>query len=744
MMANSRLAWQEPGQNNDLTRLLAGTHDTPHRFLGAHPRAQGGVVIRAFHPDASSAVCLLQGSAGGEAAGGHALPMQTLRPGMFEIHLAHASMPLRYRLRFVFADGASWETDDPYRFLPTVGELDQHLFNEGKHRRLWEILGAHPCRLDGVAGVAFAVWAPNAAGVSVVGEFCAWDPRRYPMRALGSSGIFELFVPGCREGDLYKYAIRTADGRTLLKTDPFAAAMEIPPDTASRVFTSRHVWTDAAWQAARQTHDPLRSPMAIYEVHLGSWARVPEEEHRPLSYREVAVKLVAHVQALGFNYIELLPVAEHPFTGSWGYQVSGYYAPTARYGTPDDLRYFVDYCHQHGIGVLLDWVPAHFPKDAFALAQFDGTALYEHADPRRGEHPDWGTLIFNYGRNEVRNFLIANALYWLEAFHIDGLRVDAVASMLYLDYSREAGAWLPNAHGGRENLDAVTFLQELNDTVRACAPGCLMIAEESTAWPGVTRAHETGGLGFTFKWNMGWMHDTLEFFRQDPVHRKYHQGQLVFAMVYEHSEHFIMPLSHDEVVHGKGALLTKMPGDAWQQRANLRLLLSYQYTRPGKKLLFMGTELASRREWNHDISLDWHLLQTPEHAQFHAFVAALGQLYQQQAPLWFGDPDHDGFYWIDHHDHENSVLSYVRQAQGQHVLIVLNLTPIPRDDYRIGVPTPGPYREIFNSDGAAFGGSGWATSARLHTEGQGLHQQPHALRLRLPPLGALILAPAVQ
>jgi 1,4-alpha-glucan branching enzyme len=577
--------------------------------------------------------------------------------------------------------------------------------------------------------------------VSVVGDFCDWDGRLYPMRQLGVSGVFELFVPGVGDGTLYKYEIKTQEGQIRVKTDPLAASCETPPGTAARVAPSRHQWGDGAWMAARPRRDPAREPVAVYELHLGSWARVPEDGNRTLTYRELAPRLVEHVTRLGFTHVELLPVMEHPFTGSWGYQVSGYYAPTARYGTPDDFRFFVDYCHQHGIGVILDWVPAHFPRDDFALRRFDGTALYEHADPRLGEHPDWGTLVFNYGRHEVCSFLISNALYWLNEFHADGLRVDAVASMLYLDYSRREGEWVPNVYGGRENLEALGFLRAVNDAVRQDAPGAMMVAEESTAWPGVTRPTVEGGLGFTFKWNMGWMHDTLEYFRKDPIHRRYHQDQLTFAMLYEHSERFLMPLSHDEIVHGKGSLLGKMPGDRWQQFANLRLLYTYMYTRPGKQLLFMGSELAPDAEWNHDASLDWHLSADPLRSGLLAFFEDLGRLYRDAPALWRGDPDPEGFAWIDCADRENSVVSYVRRTPGDFVVVVLNLTPVPREDYRIGVPRPGRYTRAFTSDAPHYGGSQLATPSVLDAEPVGFHGYPQSVRLRLPPLGALVLAP---
>ncbi|HUX35362.1 MAG TPA: 1,4-alpha-glucan branching protein GlgB [Gemmatimonadaceae bacterium] len=626
-------------------------------------------------------------------------------------------------------------------FPPTVGDLDLHLFNEGTHHRLWEMLGAHPRELGGVAGTSFAVWAPNARRVSVVGDFCDWDARRHVLRPLASSGVHELFVPGVGPGALYKYEIETADGRRLLKTDPMAASMEAPPATASRVYQSTHRWDDAAWIARRATAQPAHAPMHTYEVHLGSWMRLPEEGGRCLTYRELAPRLVAHATRLGFTHLELMPVAEHPFTGSWGYQVSGYYAPTARFGTPDDFRFFVDHCHQHGIGVILDWVPAHFPKDAFALARFDGTALYEHADPRQGEHPDWGTLVFNYGRHEVRNFLVSNALYWMEEFHIDGLRVDAVASMLYLDYSREPGEWLPNVHGGRENLEAVDFLRAANDAVRHAHPGCVMIAEESTAWPGVTGATAEGGLGFSFKWNMGWMHDTLEYLRRDPVHRRHHQDQLTFAMVYEYSERFVMPLSHDEVVHGKGSLYDKMPGDPWQKLANLRLLLTYQCARPGKQLVFMGTELAQEREWNHDTSLDWHLAERPDRAAFLRFMERLGRLYRETPAFWERDAEPEGFAWIDAADRQNSVFAFVRQDGASHRVVVLNATPVPRHEYRIGAPVAGHYRVEFNTDAVEFGGSGAGTFGTVATDASPFHGRAQSMRLVLPPLGVLILAP---
>jgi 1,4-alpha-glucan branching enzyme len=719
----------------EIERLLAGEHTDPHRILGAHPVEEGGraaVVVRAMHPQAVRAECGL--------GDGSVVALAPIAPGLFAAVIPGAVLPLRYRLRFHFPDGSVWERGDPYRFLPTLGELDVHLFNEGTHRRLWEVMGAHPRTIDGEAGTAFAVWAPTARRVSVVGDFNGWDGRVFPMRAIGSSGVFELFVPGVEPGALYKFEILTQDRALRLKTDPFAFSMEAPPATASRVVrTDTYVWGDEAWLASRARRDWAREAMLIYEVHLGSWARVSEEHDRPLTYREIAPRLVEHVKRFGFTHVELLPIMEHPFAGSWGYQVTGYYAPTARYGSPDDFRAFVDTCHQAGIGVILDWVPAHFPRDDFALRRFDGTALFEHEDPRLGEHPDWGTLIFNYGRNEVRNFLIANALYWLTEFHVDGLRVDAVASMLYLDYSRRPGEWLRNRYGGRENLEAIAFLQAMNEAVHHEVPGAITVAEESTAWPGVTAPPGAGGLGFSFKWNMGWMHDTLEYFSRDPIYRSHHQGQLTFAMLYEYTERFIMPLSHDEVVHLKRSLLEKMPGDLWQKFANLRLLLTYQYTRPGKKLLFMGTELAPWSEWNHDTSLDWHLASDPMRIAFGLFLEHLGRLYRDSPALWREDHDPRGFQWIDVADTMNSVLSYVRRDGDDHLVVVLNLTPIPREDYRIGAPEPGTYVQRFSSDDRRYGGSEVRTLASVDTEDTPFHGYPQSMRLVLPPLGALVL-----
>ena len=669
--------------------------------------------------------------------------MKIIHPGgIFATDVLGVPWPFHYRLRFRFSNGEIWEGVDPYQFPPTLGETDLYLSGEGTHHRLYERLGAHPREMDGTTGVSFAIWAPNASGVSVVGDFNRWDGRLHPMRSLGHSGIWEIFLPGLKEGALYKYEIRAGDGSLRVKSDPYSFAMELRPSTASIVWdTEKYQWGDRKWMRTRGSRNFRQEPMAIYEVHLGSWKRVLEEGNRWLTYREMAPLLIEHVQKFGFTHIELLPVAEHPFDGSWGYQVTGYYAPTSRYGNPDDFKFFVDTCHQNGIGVILDWVPAHFPRDDYSLRWFDGTALYEHADPRKGEHRDWDTLIFNYGRNEVRNFLLANALFWLDKYHVDGLRVDAVASMLYLDYSRPEGEWIPNVHGGRENLEAIDFIRRLNEFVYGLYPGCFMIAEESTDWGGVTMPTYLGGLGFGFKWNMGWMHDTLLYFSKEPIHRSFHHNTLTFSMLYEYTENFILPLSHDEVVHGKGSLLAKMPGARWQQFANLRLLLAYMYTHPGKKLLFMGSELAPDVEWNHDQSLDWHLQDDPIRQGFQKFFQDLGQLYRDNPALWEWDHYPRGFAWIDCQDYQQCIISYIRQAKRQHLICILNLTPVPRYNYRIGVPGKNAYRERINSDSKYYGGSNMGNMTLIDVDPIPFHAYPQSISLRLPPLAGLILEP---
>lgn len=722
----------------DALRLVRGESATPHDLLGAHAlNVDGvdGVVIRAFMPRASAIDVVLDDQ--------HTA-MHRESSGIFVVFLPDRSVPLRYQFAVTDEEDRVHVIDDPYRFLPTIGEVDLHLFNEGRHLRLWEKMGAHPRTIDGVEGTAFAVWAPNATRVGVSGNFNSWDCRAHAMRRLGSSGVFELFIPGVEVGALYKYEIRTAKGALRVKTDPYAAKLEQGPGHASIVQArSRYPWRDGRWLTQRAESDMRREPMLIYEVHLGSWMR--GEDNRLLSYRELAPRLAAHVNALGFTHVELLPVQEHPFGGSWGYQVGGYFAPTSRHGSPDDFRYFVDTLHEAGIGVLLDWVPAHFPKDDWALRRFDGTACYEHEDPRLGDHPEWGTHIFNYARHEVRNFLLANALYWIEEFHIDGIRVDAVASMLYLDYSREAGQWLRNRFGGRENLDAIAFLKQLNHAVHSLHPGVVTIAEESTSWPKVSAPIREGGLGFTLKWNMGWMHDTLDYFQVDPFFRKGAHDKLTFAMWYEYSERFVNPLSHDEVVHLKRSLLEKMPGDLWQKFANLRTLIGYSVTRPGKSLFFMGTEIAPHREWNHDQSLDWHLLEDPRRRGLVDFMTALGHLYRSHPCFWRADHEPSGFRWIDVSDRGQSVLSYLR-IDGQaptpsHALVVLNLTPVPRDAYRLGVPQAGRYRLLLNSDAAAFGGSGYTVFEEVSTEPTAYHGFEQSIVLSLPPLAMLILEP---
>ncbi len=718
----------------DVARGIAGLARLEDATRAAPVDGTLGVVIRVFQPDAADCYVGREGVATAMRAEGD---------GFFQLFLPGAPLPLRYTLRFLAADGRSWERGDPYRFAPTVGEMDLHLFNEGTHRRLWTMLGAHPRTIDGDEGTAFVVWAPNAARVSVIGDWCNWDGRQFPMRRLGSSGLWDLFIPGVGVNAVYKFELRTRDGDLRVKTDPLALKMEQSPATGSIVVSNdRYHWKDDAWMTARPTRNLVYEPVHIYEVHLGSWARVPEEGGRFLSYREIAPRLAEHVQRLGFTHIELLPVMEHPFYGSWGYQTIGYYAPTRRYGEPDDFMAFVDHLHQRGIGVILDWVPAHFPQDPHGLAYFDGTHLYEHSDPRLREHPDWGTRVFNYGRTEVANFLIGNALFWLDRYHLDGLRVDAVASMLYLDYSRKPGEWIPNVHGGRENLEAIAFVKRLNEVVYGAHPDVIMVAEESTSWPQVSRPVYLGGLGFGFKWNMGWMHDVLDYLRHEPVHRKFHHNQLTFGMLYAWSENFVLPLSHDEVVHGKGSLIGKMPGDEWQRFANLRLLYGFMWAYPGKKLLFMGGELGQSAEWNHDRSLDWHLLEAgPYHRGLQRLVADLNRLYRGEPALHEGDADPAGFRWMDCSDADGSVVAFCRFARDERgiVLCAANFTPVVREGYRIGVPRAGYYVEAVNTDSEYYGGGNVGNGPGVRSEPIPCHGQPWSVSLTLPPLGALLL-----
>ncbi|MDT8452518.1 MAG: 1,4-alpha-glucan branching protein GlgB [Gammaproteobacteria bacterium] len=628
---------------------------------------------------------------------------------------------------------------DPYSFNAQIGDLDLHLFGEGKHLYIYRILGAHPKTIDGIDGVLFATWAPNAARVSVIGDFNSWDGRRHPMRSRGGSGVWELFIPGLENKTLYKFEIRNRDsGEILSKSDPYAQQIQLRPDTASICRnTASFEWQDSSWIQNRNQYDWLHEPMSIYECHLGSWQR--DENNQFLNYRELAHRLVNYLKDTGFTHIELLPITEHPLDASWGYQTTGYFSPTSRFGTPEDFHYFVEHCHQHGIGVLLDWVPAHFPKDIHGLARFDGSALYEHEDPRRGEHREWGTLIYNYGRNEVKNFLLASAVYWLEEYHLDGLRVDAVAAMLYLDYSREDNDWIPNQHGGNENIEAIDFLRELNYITHSNFPGTMIMAEESTAWPQVTRPTNVGGLGFSMKWNMGWMHDTLDYFANDPVYRHYHHDRLTFGLLYLFTENFILPFSHDEVVHGKSSMLYKMPGDEWQRFANLRLLYTYMFTYPGKKLLFMGCEFAQGSEWDHAKTLDWYVLQYPHHAGVKKLVSDLNAMYIQQGALHKYDFDPMGFEWIDCHDTDQSVLSYLRKSQNESIIVVLNFTPVIRDNYRIGVPELADYEVIFNSDSSFYSGTNAGSDSIIPADGIAWMNQPASLQLSLPPLAGLVL-----
>jgi len=720
----------------DRDRLIELVHPDPHSILGPHAEGKG-LAIRAFRPGAQSMAVVPDEGA--------ATPMTLVHPaGLFEAGFERAE-PFAYRLEARFPSGTVQRERDAYSYLPTLGELDVHLAREGQHERLYERLGAHLREALGLAdsasGVSFAVWAPSARGVSVVGDFNGWDGRRHLMRNLGYSGIWEIFVPELDRGAAYKFEIRTGDGDFLLKADPYAFWAEKPPATASRVYQSHYRFGDEEWMRARPTRSAHREPLSVYEVHLGSWRRSPDHPREPLSYRDLAQPLAEYVRDLGFTHVELMPVMEHPFGGSWGYQVTSYFAPTSRYGDPDDFRYFVDTMHQHGLGVILDWVPAHFPRDEFSLGRFDGTALYEHLDPRLGHHPDWDTYIFNYGRNEVRNFLMANALYWLSEFHTDGLRVDAVASMLYLDYSRKEGEWVPNRFGGRENLDAVDFIRQVNELAYARQPGTLMIAEESTAWPGVSRPTYLGGLGFGFKWNMGWMHDTLTYFTKDPVHRKYHHDHLTFGLLYAWSENFILPLSHDEVVHGKRSLLAKMPGDRWQQFANLRSLYGYMWAHPGKKMLFMGGEFGQWDEWNVDASLDWHLLVGEEHRGLTTLVRDLNRLYRDEPALWDADTEPAGFAWIDVHNADENVIAFRRMspATGREIVCVCNFSPVVRRDYRVGLPRGGDYRELLNTDSWVYGGGNVGNGGAVRAESKPWHGYPYSAPVVLPPLATVWL-----
>ena len=718
----------------DLAALASARHADPFGVLGPHVE-DGGVTVRAFLPEAVRVRVAAHG----------AEPVEMQRrhdAGIFEGRLPGQATIPDYRLRVTYGDGFEHEVDDPYRYGRVLTDYDLYLFAEGNHTRIYDKLGAHHMRVGAAAGVHFAVWAPNAARVSAVGDFNHWDGRVHPMRSLGSSGVWEIFIPAAAVGHRYKFEVLSRRGDVLLKTDPYGRAFEVPPQSAGIIVDLQYEWRDGEWMDSRASKESwMHRPMAIYEVHLGSWMRVPEDGDRYLTYGELAERLIPYATGLGYTHLELLPVMEHPFSGSWGYQVTGFYAPTSRFGTPVEFKAFVDACHRAGLGVILDWVPGHFPKDAHALAQFDGTALYEHADPRQGEHRDWGTLIFNYGRNEVRNFLIANALFWLHEYHVDGLRVDAVASMIYLDYSRREGEWIPNRFGGRENLEALEFLRQMNTLTHAEQPGSITVAEESTAFPSVSRPTYLGGLGFTYKWNMGWMNDILEYIKKDPVYRRWDHWHLTFSLLYAFTENFILPFSHDEVVHGKGSMFEKAPGDDWQKAATLRALYGFMYAHPGKKLMFMGCELGQRREWNYDRSLDWHLLDQPQHAGLQRFVRDLNRVYAAERTLHEVDFDPHGFQWIDCNDNENSVISLIRRSRdgSEFVVALLNFTPVPRDGYRIGVPAAGAYTELLNSDSEVYGGSNLGNGGLVFSEPIAAHGFGDSVRLTVPPLGFLLL-----
>ncbi len=720
----------------DLNLILASDHTDPFRILGCH-EVDGGTVVRAFLPEAREVAVQLPDSE-------ETVAMQKIRDeGFYEVFLS-GQRHFIPRLMITGFDNHRWEMVDPYSFPPFLGDQDLYYHSEGTHIHAYERMGAHPTEFCGVTGTSFAVWAPTARRVSVVGDFNKWDGRRNPMRARGNSGVWELFIPGLTSGEVYKYEIRTAEGYTLEKADPYAFCSEPRPQTASVIWDADcFQWSDGDWMEKRKKYKALEEPMSIYEVHCGSWARVPEDGDRQLSYKELAHKLATYVKEMGYTHVEVLPVAEHPFGGSWGYQITQYFAPTRRFGWPDEFAYFVNHMHENGIGVILDWVPAHFPRDTHALAKYDGTCLYEHADPRQGEHKDWGTLIFNYGRNEVKNFLLSNALYWLDKYHIDGLRVDAVASMLYLDYSKKEGEWVPNKYGGKENLEAIDFLKKFNETVHEEYPGVVTIAEESTSWPGVSRPTYAGGLGFNLKWNMGWMHDSLKYMAEDPLYRRWHQDKLTFALLYAYTENFVLVLSHDEVVHLKGSMVNKMTGDEWQKFANLRALYAYMYSTPGKKLLFMGADIAQWAEWNHQTSLDWHLVEYEPHHGLNGLVRDLNHLYANEKALHQVDHESDGFKWIDFRDSDNSVISYMRKAKDQDdvIVVVCNFTPTPRLGYRIGVPREGFYHEILNTDSHIYWGSNMGNEGGRWAEPIPWHDNMWSISVDIPPLGVVFFKP---
>ena len=720
----------------DIFHIVNGEHSDPHTVLGMHEMEEDGrkaVVVRAFLPDAAGITVI------DYANKRKKYPMERLHAdGFFEVTIADREEWFRYQLEYTDADGNTWRSYDPYSFSPTLSEFDRHLFGAGTHYEIYEKMGGRLMTHEGARGAAFSVWAPNAKAVSVIGDFNNWDARRSPMRRLGESGIWELFLPAAAEGDKYKFHVTQCDGRVVDKTDPYGVYAEVRPNNASVLYPlKRYKWKDRRWMTARKKYNFKTAPMNIYEVHLGSWKRA--EGDRFLTYTELAEQLIPYVKEMGYTHIEMLPVEEHPFDGSWGYQVTGYYAPTSRYGSPDEFKQFVDACHQNGISVILDWVPAHFPKDDFALARFDGTALYEHQDPRLGEHIQWGTYIFNYGRKEVANFLLANALYWMDIFHIDGLRVDAVASLLRLDFCKEEGQWLPNVYGGSENLEAIEFLKHMNSVIAEREPGALMIAEDSTAWPGVTKKVDEGGLGFSLKWNMGWMNDFLSYIKLDPIYRKYHQNKLTFGMAYHYAENFVLVLSHDEVVHTKSSMIGKMPGDVWQSFANLRLSYGFMMGHPGKKLLFMGGEFAQYSEWSEARSLDWHLLQYADHQEMQAYVKELNHLYTEEPAFWAEDFDPNGFQWIECDDAESSIVSFVRRSEEKELVFLCNFTPVVHRGFSLGVPQEGVYHERLNSDAARFGGSDVINAVPPQSKAEPAGRCPFRVELDVPPLGMVIL-----
>lgn len=709
----------------ELDRLLHGSHRDPHTLLGKHLN-DGEVTFRTLKPNALSVEVHI---------GDSVFPMNLEAPGIWSLRISSGECDLSTYFFDVRYENRSFRSFDPFAFRPTLGDTDLHLIGEGRHEQLWRVLGAHPQTLTQgaieVAGTAFSVWAPNALGVRVIGDFNYWNGSAHPMRTLGASGVWEIFIPGVVAGDVYKFSILDHHERWLIKADPMAFATQIPPENASIVCESGYVWGDSQWLDLRSSCNPHVQPMTTYEVHLGSW-------RSGLDYLSLARELVDYVKAAGFTHVELMPVAEHPYAPSWGYQVTSYYAPTSRFGTPDQFRRLVDILHQNGIGVILDWVPAHFPKDEWALAKFDGTHLYEHVDPRLGEHPDWGTLIFDYGRKEVRNFLVANAVYWLEEFHIDGLRVDAVSSMLYLDYSREIGQWQPNQYGGNENLDAVSFLQEMNATVYRRVPGVITIAEESTSWPGVTRSTDLGGLGFGFKWNMGWMHDSLGYVQHESVHRQHHHNEMTFSLMYSFNENFVLPFSHDEVVHGKGSLIARMPGDRWQALANLRTYFAFMWAHPGKKLLFMGSEFAQSGEWSSERGLDWDLLHHEEHRGILRTITDLNALYLQNRALWERDSDPRGFEWIDSENIESNIFSWIRWSDhGECVSFIANFSPEVHHGFPLALPKPGTWKEVLNTDSLYYGGSGVGNLGHIEAKPQDWSGKPAVARITVPPLAAV-------